>query len=54
MAGSGRLGTRCTGVLLTVGDVVDAVQVALAVLVVHVLAFSCHDLDGIVAEEDLA
>lgn len=34
-------------------DVVDAVQVALALLIVHVLAFSGDDLDGIVAEEDL-
>lgn len=37
----------------TVSDVVDAVQVALALLIVHVLAFSGDDLDGIVAEEDL-
>lgn len=40
--------------LFTMGNVVDAVQVALAVLIVHVLAFGCHDLDGIVAEENLA
>lgn len=37
----------------TVSNVVDAVQVALALLIVHVLAFSGDDLDGVVAEEDL-
>lgn len=46
--------TQVCSCWLTVGDVVDAVQVALAVLIVHVLAFGCHDLDGIVTEENLA
>lgn len=34
--------------------IVDAVQVALALLVVHVLAPGLHNLDGVMAEEDLA
>lgn len=46
--------TQACSCWFTVGDVVDAVQVALAVLIVHVLAFGCHDLDGIVTEENLA
>lgn len=34
-------------------DVVDAVQVAPARFVEHVLTFGPHHLDGVVAEEDL-
>lgn len=33
--------------------IVDAVQVALSLFIVHVLAFGSHNLDGVMAEEDL-
>lgn len=39
--------------VFTVSDVVDAVQVALTLLVVHVLAFGPQNLDGVMAEENL-
>lgn len=39
--------------VLTVSHVVDAVQVALPFLIIHVLAFGSHDLDGVMAEENL-
>ena len=34
--------------------VVDAVQVGVAFLVIHVLSLSAHDLDGVCLEEQLA
>ena len=39
--------------VFTVSHVVDAVQVALAFLIVHVLTSGSHDLDRVMAEEDL-
>lgn len=39
--------------VFTVSDVVDAIQVALTIFIVHVLAFGSHDLDGVLAEENL-
>lgn len=40
--------------MFTVGHVVDAIQVALSFLIIHVLAFGLHNLDGVMAEENLA
>lgn len=40
--------------VFTVSDVVDAVQVLLAFLVIHVLTFGLYYLYGVMAEEDLA
>lgn len=37
----------------TMGHVVDAIQVPLSFLIVHVLASGSHNLDGIMAEENL-
>lgn len=39
--------------VFTMGDIVDAVQVALSFLIIHVLAFGLHNLDGVMAEENL-
>lgn len=33
--------------------IVDAIQVALSFLIVHVLAFGLHNLDWVMAEENL-
>lgn len=44
---------RSNWCVFTVSHVVDAVQVALAFLIVHVLASGTHDLDRVMAEEDL-
>lgn len=40
--------------LHTVGDIIDAIQVAIPSLVVHVLSFSSHDLQRIRLVEQLA
>lgn len=39
--------------VFTVSDVVDAIQVALTIFIVHVLASGFHDLDRVLAEENL-
>lgn len=39
--------------VFTMSDVVDAIQVALIFFIVHVLAFGFHNLDGVMAEENL-
>lgn len=50
---SGKMCGTCVCVF-TVCDIVDAVQVALTFLVIHVLTFGFNYLYGVVAEEDLA
>lgn len=37
----------------TMSYIVDAIQVGLSLLIIHVLPFSSDDLDGVMAEENL-
>lgn len=39
--------------VFTMSHIVDAIQVALSFFIVHVLAFGLHDLDRVMAEENL-
>lgn len=39
--------------VFTMSHIVDAIQVALSFLIIHVLAFGLHNLDGVMAEENL-
>lgn len=43
----------CSKITFTMSHVVDAIQVGLSLLIIHVLAFGSDDLDGVMAEEDL-
>lgn len=39
--------------VFTMSHIVDAIQVALPFFIIHVLAFGLHNLDGVMAEENL-